>query len=382
MSKKKAKGRNKKPKTDEKGIQWLGDKAIADVAEAIIGAAYISGGREAALQATKALTIPLSNIDRWSDFGRKVLTPPPNATAKLKPGSIAAIEKIIGHKFNRPHLLGQAMTHSSIQGYEATSYERLEFIGDAILDFMVIRHIFDRDQQLSPGALTMLKGAMVSNSALAAVCVWSGLQEYLLFESPYLENSIRAYANELKEKQAKEYALAEAEGRSPGQYWLDIEPPKALSDVVESIAGAIYISDNFDPVGAETLFDNVLKPFYDKHITLQTLSHHPTKILFELLQAQGCQNFELTKDKDESVNRCHVVVHDVILVSAEDSSPTSAARLASFLALDALEGDADFMTRTCDCRTHIQQKKGRQKSEFEKALEKALAGEGDDADEE
>lgn len=67
---------------------------------------------------------------------------------------------------------------------------------------------------------------MVSNSALAAVCVWSGLQEYLLFESPYLENSIRAYANELKEKQAKEYALAEAEGRSPGQYWLDIEPPK------------------------------------------------------------------------------------------------------------------------------------------------------------
>lgn len=170
--------------------------------------------------------------------------------------------------------------------------------------------------------------------------------------------------------------------------------------MVESIAGAIYISDNFDPVGAETLFDNVLKPFYDKHITLQTLSHHPTKILFELLQAQGCQNFELTKDKDESVNRCHgmqfislrllihfliknlVVVHDVILVSAEDSSPTSAARLASFLALDALEGDADFMTRTCDCRTHIQQKKGRQKSEFEKALEKALAGEGDDADQE
>lgn len=80
---------------------------------------------------------------------------------------------------------------------------------------------------------------------------------------------------------------------------------KALSDVVESIAGAIYISDNFDPIGAEALFDNVLKPFYDKHITLQTLSHHPTKILFELLQAEGCQNFEVVKDRDESVNRCH-----------------------------------------------------------------------------
>jgi endoribonuclease Dicer len=75
---------------------------------------------------------------------------------------------------------------------------------------------------------------------------------------------------------------------------------------VESIIGAIYISDNFSPVGAEALFDNILKPFYDRHITLKTLSHHPTKILFELFQAQGCQSFELTKTKDEveQVTRC------------------------------------------------------------------------------
>jgi len=80
---------------------------------------------------------------------------------------------------------------------------------------------------------------------------------------------------------------------------------QALSDVVESIIGAIYISDNFSPVGAESLFDNVLKPFYDKHITLQTLAHHPTKILFELFQAQGCQQFEITKEKDKVENLTH-----------------------------------------------------------------------------
>lgn len=134
---------------------------------------------------------------------------------------------------------------------------------------MVIRHIFDRDQHLSPGALTMLKvctikviqgrvvgtetclprcqGAMVSNSALAAVCVWSGLQEYLLFESNQLSNSIQTYANELKERQEKEYALAAEEGRSPGQYWLDTEPPKvslishsiSIDTVTPPTAGAI-----------------------------------------------------------------------------------------------------------------------------------------------
>ncbi|KAF8913820.1 hypothetical protein CPB84DRAFT_1832684 [Gymnopilus junonius] len=376
-SKKKAKAKKKK-NADDQSIQWLGDKAIADVAEAIIGAAYISGGRETALQTTKALTIPLSNIDRWSDFGRKVLTPPPNISAKLSPGAIAAIEKIIGHKFNRPHLLSQAMTHSSIQGYDSTSYERLEFLGDAILDFMVIRHIFDRDQQLSPGALTMLKGAMVSNSALAAVCVWSGLQEHLLFESPQLASNIQAYTDELKQRQQREYSLADEEGRSPGQYWLDIEPPKALSDVIESVIGAIYISDNFSPIGAESLFDNILKPFYDKHITLQTLAHHPTKLLFELLQAQGCQQFGITKEKSENLICCYVLVHDIILASADDVTPTSAARQASLLALDAIEGDPNFMTRTCDCRTHLTYKKLKKKSAFEEALERALAGTLDD----
>ena len=163
---------------------------------------------------------------------------------------------------------------------------------------------------------------MVSNSALAAVCVWSGLQQHLLFESHHLADSIQAYADKLKASQNKEYALATQEHRSPGQFWLEIEPPKvaespnrpflrltrlqALSDVVESIIGAIYISEDFSPSGAEAIFDNVLKPFYDKHVTLKTLSHHPTKILFELLQAQGCQQFEILKSKDEEqrLTRC------------------------------------------------------------------------------
>lgn len=84
-------------------------QAVADVAEAIIGAAYISGGRDLALKVTKALNIPLPNVNRWSDFGRKALAPPPNVTSKLREGSLQAVEAIIGHKFSRPHLLAQAL---------------------------------------------------------------------------------------------------------------------------------------------------------------------------------------------------------------------------------------------------------------------------------
>lgn len=82
---------------------------MADVAEAIIGAAYISGGRELALRVIKRLSIPMPEIEQWADFGRKALAPPPDASARLRPGSLEAVEKIIGHKFHRPHLLAQAL---------------------------------------------------------------------------------------------------------------------------------------------------------------------------------------------------------------------------------------------------------------------------------
>ena len=84
---------------------------------------------------------------------------------------------------------------------------------------------------------------------------------------------------------------------------------QALSDVVESILGAVYVSDDFSAEGAEAFFDKIMRPFYDKHISLYNLSHHPTKILFELLQSQGCQKFEITKehidsDKNEVSVKC------------------------------------------------------------------------------
>ncbi|KAF7352866.1 hypothetical protein MVEN_01253600 [Mycena venus] len=334
--------------------QRLGDKICADVAEAILAAAYLSGGTDTALMAAKAMHIPFPNAETWSDFDRKLLIPPPTVSAKLKPGALQAVETIINHKFKHPHILAQALTHASMSGFESVSYERLEFIGDAVLEFLVLRHVFESNPKLSPGGLTLLKGAMVSNSILAAICVASGLHKHLLVANQ-LASSVTDYIGKLETKQAEEYELARLEKRSPGQYWQEIEPPKAslsartaLSDVVESVIGAIYVSDNFTTVGVDAFFESVLKPFYDKHITLRTVAHHPTKVLFELIQAQRCQKFQLSKEKAPTGMYCHVLVHDVILATGEGPSISLAARSASWCALDALEGDAEFL-RICDC---------------------------------
>ncbi|KAF8211200.1 hypothetical protein K438DRAFT_1568952 [Mycena galopus ATCC 62051] len=331
----------------KKNEQRLGDKVCADVAEAILAAAYLSGGGDTALMAAKAMNIPFPNAEKWSDFGYKLLIPPPTISAKLRPGALEAVETIINHKLKHPHILAQALTHASVSGFDRVSYERLEFLGDAILEFLVLRHAFERNPNLSPGGLTLLKGAMVSNSALGAICVSAGLHNHLLLATR-LTGSVTDYIIKLKIKQTEEYESARLENRSPGQYWQEVDPPKVLSDVVESVIGAIYVSDNFTSIGVEAFFEAVLKPFYDKHITLRTVAHHPTKILFELFQAQKCQKFQLSKEKVHGETYCHVLVHDIILASGEGPSISLATRNASWCALDALEGDAGFL-RICDC---------------------------------
>ena len=58
-----------------------------------------------------------------------------------------------------------------------------------------------------------------------------------------------------------------------------------------------------------------------------------------------------------------VLVHDVVLTSATDVSTTTAARRASDLALDAIEGDPHFMSRTCNCRAQNLARKAAKKAQ-------------------
>ena len=231
---------------------------------------------------------------------------------------------------------------------------------------------------------------MISNETLAAFCVDVGLFQYFRHASPEVGNAISTYVGKVGKAKRNEYALAGREGREPGQYWLNTSPPKVrrfkkhacyaymaqvLSDIVEAVIGALYISDDFTESGVVNFFDGALKPFYDRHIRMQTLSLHPTSTLFDLLCSYGCQQHQMIREEDTRPRRCHgtyapsatsrvgglivctVVVHDVILASAEDYNTASASRLAATYALDALDGDPDFMTRTCDCRASQQSKK-------------------------
>lgn len=115
----------------------------------------------------------------------------------------------IGHEFRDPQLLERALVHSSMTNEGKASYERLEFLGDAILGFVVADHLFRLRPEIPEGELTDRRARIVSRDPLASVGRALGLASY-----------------------------AEV-GRGLRQEELD--NPRLLADLVEALLGAIYL---------------------------------------------------------------------------------------------------------------------------------------------
>ncbi|HXU46171.1 MAG TPA: ribonuclease III [Thermoanaerobaculia bacterium] len=133
--------------------------------------------------------------------------------------SLSSLEKRLGHKFKRPELLDLAVTHRSAayehQGGEQ-HYERLEFLGDAVLALIAVEWLYERHPGMPEGNLSKLKAQLVSGSVLAA------------------------YAERLE--LGKELKLGVGEERSGGRTKASL-----LADSLEAVFGAIYLDGGLEP---------------------------------------------------------------------------------------------------------------------------------------
>ncbi len=96
--------------------------------------------------------------------------------------SLLDMQERIGHRFSNPELLERALTHKSYANENKVPYhnERMEFLGDSVLNFLVSEYLMKLCPASSEGELSKLRASIVSEPALAAVARRLGLGTYLL----------------------------------------------------------------------------------------------------------------------------------------------------------------------------------------------------------
>lgn len=187
-----------------------------------------------------------------------------NELERLYYGSnLDKFEKEINYTFKDKSYLVQAFTHNSFYENHVTDcHQRLEFLGDALLDYLITRYLFEDPRCHSPGTLTDLRSALVNNTFFASLAVKYKFHKYLQFISDELFNVIDGFVKkfrfDLKDTITKGYTLLISEGES--EYAEDIEVPKALGDVFESVAGAIYLDSGMSLDQVWRVYFRMMKP--------------------------------------------------------------------------------------------------------------------------
>ncbi|XP_039003747.1 ribonuclease 3-like protein 3 [Hibiscus syriacus] len=184
-----------------------------------------------------------------------------------KPPSLDEVEAILGYEFKNKQLLEEAFTHASLG--ESISNERLEYVGDSVLNLVFTKEQYFEYPDLSPGTLTRLRAANVDSDKLARVAVKHGLHRFLRHKKPLLEEQIQQFSEEIRRHPL----------HSNGQ----VEVPKAIADLVEAIIGAVFIDCNSSIDIVWKVFKDLLEPI----IRRETLKIHPVTQLYEVCQKRN-----------------------------------------------------------------------------------------------
>ena len=362
----------------------LGEKTIADVCEALIGAAYLAHDKpgeewqpsqweNAVRTVTKLVGSADHTMMKWDDYIAAYEKP------AYQTGEVSASQRDLAqrvemehpYKFQYPRLLRSAFIHPSqpLMHEKVPNYQRLEFLGDALLDMASISHLFYQFPDKDPQWLTEHKMAMVSNKFLGAVCVNMGFYKHLRHSSPILQHQIGEYATELQE--ARRVA---GDGRD---YWTTVsDPPKCLADIVEAFIGAMFIDSNFDYNEVQRFFDrNIAWYFEDMSIYDTYANNHPCTHLYNLLQTTyGCQNYRLMAQELPNLDATErqdvvaaVLVHNEIVAHSKGKSGRYARLRAAQSALVAVEGLAPFEFRArFGCSCHLESEEERRRAAAER----------------
>ena len=222
-----------------------------------------------------------------------------------KSNSISEIEKKINYTFQNKNYIEQAFTHKSINNSPRSNYERLEFLGDSVLDIIISRELMREFPDGDEGLLTQRRAALVQKPFLANIGQLLGLMNYLK-----IENNIDLKIDKIADKQ--------------------------LANLFEALIGAIYLDGGINPC---------------KNLILKTVWEHrkegwkSTNYKGKLIEYCHSKNFNSPsfKLKDifgpdhERTFEIQVIIGSKIYSSGFGTNKKTAEQIAAQLALDELE---------------------------------------------
>ena len=220
------------------------------------------------------------------------------------------LEDRLGYTFRNPELLVRAFCHSSYVNEQVdlslTDNERLEFLGDAVLDLAISHLLMRHFEDATEGDLSKFRAMVVDEAGLYEVALLLGLGEYLL--------------------------LGKGEEQSFGR-----EKPSILADTTEALFGAIYLDSGFDR--AMKIIDQLFSDLLER-VGSEELVHDFKSLLQEYTQ-QACKTlpkYRLIKETGPAHDRSFQIALNLkgeILAQGEGRSKKeaeqNAARAAFFL---------------------------------------------------
>ena len=214
-------------------------------------------------------------------------------------------EEILGYTFKDKNLLLQALTHpSAVQGSALQySYERFEFLGDAILEAIVSVSIFRKYEDMDEGKMTHMRVAIVSGENLAKIAEDLGLSELIIFGKSEQSTGIRGLKS-------------------------------ALENVFEALVAAVFLDG-----GQIRCWHFVLDNLVNKMIDNRSLSskENPKSTLQEKMQAnEGTPEYKIIEESGPAHDKTFVAevsVNGKVLAKGRGHSKKEAEANAALYAL-------------------------------------------------
>lgn len=248
----------------EGGTRELPSKTAADVVESLIGAGWKMGRCPISLSIVK---IFLPEVDLPSvEVGRARLFDVGPTDMPL-PADLHHLETLAGYSFKKKSLLVQSMSHSS-DSTAAASYDRLEFLGDAILEIIVVTELLEYEDELSHSLMHLYRAALVNGDYLGFIAMeWNITQKKKdLKEDPisslmtevesqfflplwrFMKHGSFDIGNKQPEVERRHESLRhdilhamESGTHYPWTLLAKLHANKFYSDLVESLLGAVWV---------------------------------------------------------------------------------------------------------------------------------------------